>query len=342
MPRHDARAALARNRSTPSLLKPSRLMSASASGSRKRRGFGLPGCGRGVTVPHSMKPKPSAARPSMCAAFLSRPAASPTRLGNCEPHRRDRRRRRARRERLHDPEARRDVEARERHVVRGLGIEREEQRAEERVDHCAAARSTQRGDRATAPPSRSDRASGAMIPFARRIHPADPVSRRLRLAPCARSASLALASPAPARPPADAKPAGYAAREDVRAFIDEMAAEHGFDRAALARTFGQARYQRAIVAAMDRPLLEPPKWHDYARSFLAPERVAAGVAYWSAHAGRSRARRGALRRAARRSSSRSSASRRSTAGMPATTACSTRWRRSPSTIRAAPRSFAAS
>ena len=34
---------------------------------------------------------------------------------------------------------------------------------------------------------------------------------------------------------------------------------------------------------MDRPLLEPPKWHVYARSFLAPERVAAGVAYWNAH-----------------------------------------------------------
>ena len=85
MPRHFARAALARNRSTPSLLKPSRLTSASASGSRKRRGFGLPGCGRGVTVPHSMKPNPSAASPSMCAAFLSSPAASPTRLGNSSP-----------------------------------------------------------------------------------------------------------------------------------------------------------------------------------------------------------------------------------------------------------------
>ena len=79
------------------------------------------------------------------------------------------------------------------------------------------------------------------------------------------------------------KPAGYAARDDVRAFIDEMAAEHGFDRAQLARMFARARYQPAIVAAMDRPLLEPPKWHAYARSFLAPERVAAGVAYWDAH-----------------------------------------------------------
>jgi membrane-bound lytic murein transglycosylase B len=96
---------------------------------------------------------------------------------------------------------------------------------------------------------------------------------------------LAPALPALAAPKADAKPAGYAARKDVRAFIDEMTAEHGFDRAALARTLSEARYQRGIVAAMDRPLLEPPKWHSYARSFLAPERVAAGVAYWRAHQG---------------------------------------------------------
>jgi membrane-bound lytic murein transglycosylase B len=94
---------------------------------------------------------------------------------------------------------------------------------------------------------------------------------------------LALAIPTLAAPRADAKPAGYAARKEVRAFIDEMTAEHGFDRAALARTLGEARYQRTIVTAMDRPLLEPPKWYSYARSFLAPERVAAGVQYWSAH-----------------------------------------------------------
>jgi len=89
--------------------------------------------------------------------------------------------------------------------------------------------------------------------------------------------------PALAAPRSDAKPAGYAARTDGRAFIDEMAVEYGFDRAVLARTLGEARYQRAIVVAMDRPLLEPPKWHSYARSFLAPARVAAGVSYWRAH-----------------------------------------------------------
>ena len=89
---------------------------------------------------------------------------------------------------------------------------------------------------------------------------------------------LVVALPIGAQPPAD-----YAARQEVRAFIREMADEHGFDRAALRRLFGEVRYRREIVVAMERPLLEPPKWYVYARPFLAPQRVEAGVAYWNAH-----------------------------------------------------------
>ncbi|MNT68482.1 hypothetical protein D3C72_2067190 [compost metagenome] len=62
-----------------------RLMMAVASGRRNSRGFGLPGCGRGVTVPISTKPKPSWPKPSMASPFLSRPAARPTGLGNSSP-----------------------------------------------------------------------------------------------------------------------------------------------------------------------------------------------------------------------------------------------------------------
>ena len=98
-------------------------------------------------------------------------------------------------------------------------------------------------------------------------------------------AFLALALPAAARAPADPAPASYATRADVRAFIDQLVAEHGFDRAALKRAFAQARYQRSIVAAMERPLLAPPKWYDYAPRFLSPARIEAGVAYWKAHEG---------------------------------------------------------
>jgi hypothetical protein len=62
-----------------------RLMSALASVMRNMRGFGLPGCGNGVTVPISTKPKPSDATPSRKAPSLSRPAARPTALGKRMP-----------------------------------------------------------------------------------------------------------------------------------------------------------------------------------------------------------------------------------------------------------------
>jgi membrane-bound lytic murein transglycosylase B len=78
--------------------------------------------------------------------------------------------------------------------------------------------------------------------------------------------------------------AGYAGRADVQAFVDELVREHGFDRKALLRLFAAARYQPKIVAAMQRPLLEPPKWYEYAPSFLSPARIGGGVAWWSAHA----------------------------------------------------------
>jgi membrane-bound lytic murein transglycosylase B len=123
-----------------------------------------------------------------------------------------------------------------------------------------------------------------MIPFARRDPRPAPVPPRLL--PLLLAVALLLPAP-PARAASAATPArsSYAARADVRAFIEQMADEHGFDRAALRRDFGRVHYQREIVAAMERPLLAPPKWYDYSRSFLAPERVAAGVAYWNGHAG---------------------------------------------------------
>ena len=85
-----------------------------------------------------------------------------------------------------------------------------------------------------------------------------------------------------APPPSTA--GGYATRADVRAFIAEMAAEHDYDPAALKRTFTAARYQPQIVTAMQRPLLEPPKWYEYAPQFLSATRIEGGVAWWGAHA----------------------------------------------------------
>ena len=52
---------------------------------RNNRGFALPGCVRGVTVPISINPKPKAAIPSITAPFLSKPAESPTAFGKLNP-----------------------------------------------------------------------------------------------------------------------------------------------------------------------------------------------------------------------------------------------------------------
>ena len=78
-------------------------------------------------------------------------------------------------------------------------------------------------------------------------------------------------------------PHGYANRADVRAFIDEVAREQGIARRDLLRWFDAARYQPKIVAAMDRPIVEPPKWYEYASQFLSPERIDGGVEFYRAH-----------------------------------------------------------
>ncbi len=95
---------------------------------------------------------------------------------------------------------------------------------------------------------------------------------------------LACATLAASCPCAIAAPTGYAERADVRAFIDEMAAVDRYDRATLRHAFAEARYRPKIIAAMQRPLLEPPKWFDYAPPLLSPARIAGGVAWWNANA----------------------------------------------------------
>ncbi len=106
--------------------------------------------------------------------------------------------------------------------------------------------------------------------------------RFVRLSLILACTALALAPPIDAAAKRKSLP-GYAERSDVRAFIEEMVAADGYDRAALRRAFAQARFQPKIVEAMQRPLLEPPKWFEYAPPFLSPARVAGGVAWWNAN-----------------------------------------------------------
>jgi membrane-bound lytic murein transglycosylase B len=75
----------------------------------------------------------------------------------------------------------------------------------------------------------------------------------------------------------------YSDREDVRAFIAEMSAQHGFEEREVERWLASARYQPKVVELMSRPILEPPKWYEYSPQFLARARVEAGVAFWNAN-----------------------------------------------------------
>ena len=101
----------------------------------------------------------------------------------------------------------------------------------------------------------------------------------LTVAVFALTVDVEAASPRKQGAPADS----YAGRADVREFIDEIAHEHGFSRKTLVRWFADARYQPKIVAAMQRPFVEPPKWYEYAPQFLTPQRIAEGVAFLHAH-----------------------------------------------------------
>jgi membrane-bound lytic murein transglycosylase B len=95
-------------------------------------------------------------------------------------------------------------------------------------------------------------------------------------------AAFLATSAAPAAPATVSQ--SYAHRPDVSAFIGEMVADYGFDARALRRFFAKVRYQQSIINAMSRPVLEPPKWYQYAPQFLSDSRIDGGVAFWRANA----------------------------------------------------------
>lgn len=84
-----------------------------------------------------------------------------------------------------------------------------------------------------------------------------------------------------AAPPAES----YAERQDVRAFMAEMATQHGFDRTELENMFAHTRHEAAVIKA-----ILPPKdpsvrsWQTYRSRFVEPRRIAAGLAFRAANA----------------------------------------------------------
>jgi len=82
-----------------------------------------------------------------------------------------------------------------------------------------------------------------------------------------------------------ALPAGAldVSRPEVRAFIDTMCREHGFERAPLKVLLAQAETKQAILDAISRPAERVVPWFEYRDRFLTEKRILQGADFWSAH-----------------------------------------------------------
>jgi membrane-bound lytic murein transglycosylase B len=70
---------------------------------------------------------------------------------------------------------------------------------------------------------------------------------------------------------------------ELRAFIGEVSARHGFSEIELTRWFSQVNLKPDVVAAMERPREALP-YYEYRRGFLTPQHVRRGLEYWERHA----------------------------------------------------------
>jgi membrane-bound lytic murein transglycosylase B len=77
--------------------------------------------------------------------------------------------------------------------------------------------------------------------------------------------------------------ADFGTRADVQSYVDELVAEHGFERAMLLRIFGATERQQGIIDAISRPAERVLEWHEYRQIFLTESRVAQGVEFWHAN-----------------------------------------------------------
>lgn len=76
----------------------------------------------------------------------------------------------------------------------------------------------------------------------------------------------------------------YSDREEVRAFVDGLVAEHRFNRAELLGLFRRAERQDKVLEAIQRPAERVLTWSEYRPIFLTPDRITGGVEFWRQHA----------------------------------------------------------
>ena len=81
----------------------------------------------------------------------------------------------------------------------------------------------------------------------------------------------------------DAAPASLRDNPEVNTFIEQLVADHNFDRRQLRRWFSQVRVQGAVLAAIARPGTARP-WREFRASHVTEARIRGGVDYWLQYA----------------------------------------------------------
>ena len=72
-----------------------------------------------------------------------------------------------------------------------------------------------------------------------------------------------------------------AGADDRQAFINEMVAEHDFDKAFVSEIIGSADTMQTILDAMSRPAEKVKPWHEYRKIFITDKRISEGVDFWT-------------------------------------------------------------
>lgn len=76
---------------------------------------------------------------------------------------------------------------------------------------------------------------------------------------------------------------GSPTRPEIKTFIDEMVAEHGFNRPKLEAIFSKVQFQPSIINLISTPSSSVP-WSQYRSRFVNLQRIKNGVSFWNQHA----------------------------------------------------------
>ena len=72
-------------------------------------------------------------------------------------------------------------------------------------------------------------------------------------------------------------------REDIRSFINEVAARHQLDPQAIEALLAEGRYQPRIIEAISRPAERVLSWWEYRDRLVSNQRVQMGREFWQEH-----------------------------------------------------------